>query len=159
MGAALVRQADDGERRWFYGGGLHLWKATAEDTGGACFLFEDFLEKGKTTPYHAHEGATEVAYLLEGEIRFVADGVEHLVRAGGCTITPPGTPHAFVVVSDTARLLAMQVPGHGDAFYRGASDPATAELEAAAPVDFDRVIEVGTSSGGMVVLGPPPFAR
>jgi hypothetical protein len=26
---SLVRATDDGERRWFYGGGLHIWKATA----------------------------------------------------------------------------------------------------------------------------------
>jgi len=31
----LVRATEDGERRWFFGGGLHIWKATADDTDGA----------------------------------------------------------------------------------------------------------------------------
>ena len=26
---SLVRATEDGERRWFFGGGLHIWKATA----------------------------------------------------------------------------------------------------------------------------------
>lgn len=159
MATALVRQADEGERRWFYGGGVHLWKATTEQTDGAFFLLEDHLVKGKTTPLHQHDDATECLYLIEGEILVTIDGVEQVVRAGGFTMTPPGTPHAFLVTSDTARLLAWQIPGKGELFYRGASEPWTAELEAAAPVDFARVIASGQASGGMTVLGPPPFAR
>ena len=31
----IVRAADEGERLWFYGGGLHIWKATAAETAGA----------------------------------------------------------------------------------------------------------------------------
>jgi hypothetical protein len=47
---SLVRAAEDGERRWFLGGGLHIWKATADDTGGAFLLFEDRMDRGKVTP-------------------------------------------------------------------------------------------------------------
>jgi len=36
---------------------------------------------------------------------------------------------------------------------------ATPELEKAAPVDFDRVTASAARTGGMRVLGPPPFAR
>lgn len=51
---SLVRATDDGERRWFFGGGLHIWKATAEETGGAFLLFEDRMDHGKVTPLHLH---------------------------------------------------------------------------------------------------------
>ena len=74
-------------------------------------------------------------------------------------MTPPGTPHAFIVTSERARLLAIHAPGAGAAFYLGASEPATPELEKAAPVDFDRVTASAARTGGMRVLGPPPFAR
>ena len=30
----IVRARGAGEKRWFYGGGLHTWKATAEETNG-----------------------------------------------------------------------------------------------------------------------------
>ena len=36
---------------------------------------------------------------------------------------------------------------------------STPELEAAAPVDFDRVVASGATNGGFQMLGPPPFAR
>jgi quercetin dioxygenase-like cupin family protein len=157
MGTAVIRQADEGERWWFYGGGIHLWKATMEDTDGAFFVLEDYLEKGKKTPYHTHPNAAECVYVIDGELRVMIDGKDEIVKAGGLTMTPPNTPHGFVVTSTTARILAIQVPGDGAAFYLGASEPATPELEAAAPVDFARVTESGNKTGGMVVVGPPPF--
>ncbi len=40
------------------------------------------------------------------------------------TFTPRGVPHAFLVVSDHARVLVFQTPGIGEGFYRGASEPA-----------------------------------
>jgi len=35
-----IRADDEGERRWFFGGGVHTWKVTPEETGGAFMLFE-----------------------------------------------------------------------------------------------------------------------
>src|SRR6266852_5996743 len=35
---SLVRAAQDGQRRWFFGGGLHIWNATADDADGARLL-------------------------------------------------------------------------------------------------------------------------
>jgi len=36
-----------------------------------------------------------------------------------------------VVTSETARLLALETPGSSEAFYRGASEPASATTPAA----------------------------
>ena len=157
MAEAIVRAAGEGERYWFYGGGVHVWKVRSAQSDGAMFALEDELIKGKNTPYHAHPEATECVYVIEGEILARIDGVDHVVGAGGFTMTSAGVPHAFVVTSEKARILAIQVPGNGDAFYLGASEPATAALVAAAPVDFDRVKASAIATGGMQVLGPPPF--
>jgi quercetin dioxygenase-like cupin family protein len=159
MATPVVRAAGDGERYWFYGGGVHVWKVTDQQTDGAIFVLEDEMAKGKTTPYHSHPDETECVYVLSGEILVNIDGNEHVVGEGGFTMTPPGTPHAFLVTSEKARLLALHVPGAGAAFYLGASEPATPELEAAAPVDIERVAESARMTGGMQVLGPPPFAN
>ena len=94
----------------------------AEDTGGAFFLFEDVMARGKSTPLHRHPEADETVYVLEGEILVNVDGKETRVGAGGMTFTPRGVPHAFLVVSDRARLLTLQTPGIGQAFYRDASE-------------------------------------
>ena len=56
---AIIRNEGEGERLWFYGGGLHTWKATAEETDGAFLLFEDLMSEGKTTPLHAHANEDE----------------------------------------------------------------------------------------------------
>lgn len=157
MNDAIIRGAGEGEKRSFLGGGLHTWKLTTEDTGGAFFMFEDFMAANKTTPLHRHPEADETVYVLEGEIVINIDGKESRVGAGGMTFTPKGVPHAFIVVSDGARLLTMQSPGIGQGFYRGASEPATEESS-------DRFDIAGLQASakanprGVELLGPPPFA-
>jgi quercetin dioxygenase-like cupin family protein len=159
MGAAvsIVRQDGEGERLRFWGGGVLTMKATAAETDGAFTLFENHMSHGKTTPLHVHAGEDEALYVLEGEILVHIDGQNHRVGSRGIAVAPRGVPHAFLVVSPTARVLCLQTPGSAEAFYRGASEPASADADPAGPVDFDRVRESAERSGGMQVLGPPPF--
>jgi quercetin dioxygenase-like cupin family protein len=154
----IVRAAGEGEHLRFWGGGLLTMKATAEETGGAFLLFEDFLSQGKTTPLHLHADEDEALYLLEGEVLVHIDGEDHAVGPRGLAFAPRGVPHAFMVTSPTARLLTLLTPGGAEGFYRGASEPAGADLGPSGPVDFARVRESAERSGGMQVLGPPPFA-
>lgn len=153
----IVRSVGEGERLWFYGGGLHVWKASANETGGAFLLFEDVMARGKTTPLHTHPLVDETLYVLEGEVLLHIDGKEERIGSGGMAIAPRGVPHAFLVTSETARILFLETPGSSEAFYRGASEPATPELETAAPVDFARVRASAERNGGIEILGPPPF--
>jgi quercetin dioxygenase-like cupin family protein len=158
MNAPIIRKAGEGEKLSFLGGGLHTWKLTAEDTGGAFFMFEDVMVQSKTTPLHRHPEADETVYVLEGEIVVNIDGNERRVGAGGMTFTPKGVPHAFIVVSDSARLLTMQAPGIGQGFYRGASEPATDE--SSDTVDIARLrASAQANPRGVELLGPPPFAN
>lgn len=154
---ATIRTGREGERRWFYGGGLHTWKATAADTGGDFLLFEDDLEGGKVTPLHQHPDADETFYMLEGEILLVVEGNESHLGQGGIAIIPRGAPHAFLVTSPRARMLCLQTPGNGEDFFRMASYPAT-QADASGPIDFDRVSEAARQTGAIEILGPPPFA-
>jgi len=155
----IVRVEGEGEKLWFYGGGVHTWLATSSETGGAFLLFDDVLTRGKTTPLHTHPEVDETLYLLEGEILVHIDGREQMVGPGGVAMFPRGVPHAFLVTSETARILCLETPGTAEAFYRGASEPLTASLEASAPVDFDRVRASAARNGGIEILGPPPFGR
>ena len=154
MKKTIVRQHSEAERRWFAGGGLHLWKLTAEETGGEFFLLEDHLVEGKTTPLHTHPDAAETVYILEGTICCHLAGVEREVGPGGVVMVPPGVPHAFRVTSPTARMLAIQTPGGGEAFFRDASDPSSDD---SGPVDFARLREAAGRHDGIEILGPPPF--
>ena len=152
----VVCRTGDGERRWFAGGGLHTWKVTSEDSGGAFFLFEDELTQGKMTPWHCHPDSDELIYVLDGDVDVNIDGNEQRVSSGGLWMAPRGVAHAFTVLSSTARLLAFQTPGTAQSFYRDASEPAT--NGDAGPVDFDRVRAVAGATGATNVLGPPPFS-
>lgn len=158
MGAIPIVRADgEGERLRFFGGGVLTLKATAEETDGAFLLFEDVMCRGKTTPLHIHAGEDEALYVLEGEILVHIDGADHPLHPNGVAVAPRGVPHAFLVTSETARVLTLLTPGTAEAFYRGASEPAGADADPAGPVDFDRVRASAERSGGMQVVGPPPF--
>ena len=155
----IVRGEGEGEKLWFYGGGVHTWLVTSSETGGAFLLFDDVMTRGKTTPLHSHPEVDETLYMLEGEILLSVGGREQAVGSGGFAMVPRGLPHAFLVTSDRARILFLETPGSSEAFYRGASEALTPTLEATAPVNFDRVRASATLNGGIEILGPPPFGR
>lgn len=155
---SIVRADSEGEHLRFWGGGVLTIKASAEETAGAFFLFEDFMPQGKTTPLHTHANEDETLYVLEGEILVHIDGTDHPVGPRGLAFAPRGVPHAFLVTSQSARVLCLQTPGSAEAFYRGASEPTGAVTDPGGPVDFARVREAAERSGGMQLLGPPPFA-
>ena len=156
---SIVRADGEGEHLRFWGGGILTMKATAAETDGAFMLFENRIPQGKTTPLHAHANEDEALYVLDGEIVVHIDGQNHHLGPRGIAVALRGVPHAFLVTSPTARVLCLQTPGSAEAFYRGASEPAGADTDIAGPVDFDRVRESAERSGGMQLLGPPPFRR
>ena len=153
----VVRGDGEGERLWFAGGGVWTMKATAEETDGAFTLLEDRLVRGKTTPLHTHPNLDETLIVLEGEILVHAEGAEHRVGRRGVAVAPRGVPHAFMVTSETARILALQTPGIGEAFYRDATEPATAETDPE-KTDWDRLRAAAERRPDIIqILGPPPF--
>ena len=154
---AIIRQDGEGEQLWFAGGGVFTMKANAEETNGAFTLFEDHVVRGKTTPVHVHPDLDETIYLLEGELLVDIDGDQQRVGPNGLFVAPRGVPHAFLVVSDTARLLCLQTPGSGESFYRDASDPVDSADDAARPPDLARLREAAQRSDSIVLLGSPPF--
>ena len=154
--APIVRPAVEAEQRWFFGGGVHSWLATAEETAGAFLLFSDVMEQGKCTPLHTHP-VDESLYVVDGLLLVHMAGEEHQLAAGGLVVAPRGVPHAFLVLSDSATMLTLHTPGTCQAFYLGASEPLTSDTRRI--VDFDRVRESAAAHGGIEILGPPPFAQ
>ena len=153
----IIRQEGEGELMWFAGGGAFRWKATAAETGGAFLLLEDEMERGKTTPFHLHPNEDESIYVLEGELLVDIEGEQHLIRQGGFVCFPRGVPHAFMVTSETARVLALQTPGTGEAFYRDAGEAVESAEDAARPADWARLRKVAEQSESIKLLGPAPF--
>ena len=153
----IIRGEKEGERLWFAGGGVHVWKATAEDTDGAFLLFEDRMAQGKTTPLHIHPNVDETLIVLEGEIVVYAEETEHRVGPRGVAVALRGDPHAFMVASESALILCLQTPGSGEVFYKDASEPATAETDPER-VDWDLLRASAERHPDVIeILGPPPF--
>ncbi len=155
---ALIRQDGEGDRFWFAGGGVWTMKASGAETDGAILFFEDDVVRGKTTPLHVHPYEDEGIYVLEGELLVHVDGEDHRVGERGFFFAPRGVAHAFLVTSETARLLAWQTPADGESFYRECSDPIGSEEDAARPSDFARLQSAAARSDRLEILGPPPFA-
>src|ERR687890_2894317 len=154
----IIREEGEGERLWFAGGGLWTMKATSEETDGAFNLLEDQMMRGKMTPLHTHPNLDETLIVLEGEIVVYAEGREHRVGPRGVAVAPRGVPHAFIVTSESALILALQTPGSGEAFYREASEPSTEETDAERPPDLDRLRAAAQRHPDIIqILGPPPF--
>jgi hypothetical protein len=62
-----------------------------------------------------------------------------------------------MVTSESALILSLQTPGSGEAFYRDASELATAESDPAR-TDWGRLRAVAERHPDiMQILGPPPF--
>src|SRR3712207_444387 len=107
----IIRGEGEGERLWFAGGGLWTMKATAEETDGAFNLVENQMMGGKTTPLHTHPNLDETLIVLEGEILVHAEGREYRVGPRGVAVAMRSVPHAFMVTSESALILALQTPG------------------------------------------------
>jgi quercetin dioxygenase-like cupin family protein len=154
----IIRGEGEGERLWFAGGGVFTMKATAEETDGAFVLLEHRMVQGKTTPLHTHPNLDETLIVLEGEILVYVEGREHRVGPRGVAVAPRGVPHAFLVTSESARMLTLQTPGNGEAFYRDASEPSTDETDAQRLPDLDRLRAAAERHPDIIqILGPPPF--
>ncbi len=154
----IIRQDGEGEQMWFAGGGVFTWKATAAETAEAFILMEDRMQRGKRTPMHVHPDQDEAIYVLEGELLVDVEGEQQRVGTGGFFFAPRGVAHAFMVTSDSARVLALQTPGTGESFYREAGEPLGDEFDASRPADWQRLRRVADASDCIEILGPPPFA-
>ena len=95
----IVRNAGEGDKQLFAGGGLHLWKLLAEDTGGGLLPVRGHHGEEQDDTAAFHPEAHEMTYVVDGEIEVQADGQRSRVRTGGMSFVPKGVAHAFIVVS------------------------------------------------------------
>jgi quercetin dioxygenase-like cupin family protein len=119
---------------WFLGTLVHV-KLTGQQTGGRFGLWEGVLPRGAAPPLHSHP-QDETFYVLDGEVtvwlvaRELAedrDWVKACPRrcgAGDCALAPGGTPHAFRVESDTARMLFICTPAGIEDYVQDLAEPA-----------------------------------
>ena len=64
------------------------------------------------TPLHVQSEDYEAFYVSEGEITVFADGETSTLTPGSYIYVPAGTPHAWRVESDEARVLNLTTQQH-----------------------------------------------
>ncbi len=104
-----------------------LWTvlASGDQTAGQYSLPERLMPGKTGPPPHVHERQTEVFYLLDDEMR-IQLGTDIIDAGPGSLVSvPPGTPHGFTVLSDTARVLNLYVPAALDSQIAALGTPAT----------------------------------
>jgi quercetin dioxygenase-like cupin family protein len=122
------------EPLWFLGTLVRI-KLTGAETGGRFSLQEALLPRGAAPPLHSHP-QDETFYVLEGEVTvWVVDpeladepswieGRARRCGAGAAVFAPAGTPHAFRVESDTARMLYLSTPAGIEDYVAALAEPA-----------------------------------
>ena len=150
---AVVRRSGEGERRWFFGGGIWTWKLSGAEAQDGLLVVEVELDGGKRTPLHTHP-IVESMWVLDGSLRFRVGDDDHVLDTGDYIWVPSETPHAFLVESEHARVLVIQPGCECEAFFRGASEPMDGSTE---QTDFDWLAASAVAHGGMTIVGPPTF--
>ncbi|NUS53386.1 MAG: cupin domain-containing protein [Streptomycetaceae bacterium] len=124
--------------------------ATGAETTLEYTLFEQRLERGYAPPLHVHHIEDEAFYLVDGAIEVACGDVRWQLAPGGFAFLPHSVPHAFRVVSDTARLLQLTAPSGFEDFAADVADVPLDEATSAAVTD-------AAHRAGYEILGPPPF--
>jgi quercetin dioxygenase-like cupin family protein len=102
-------------------------KASGSDTLGAFSLLEFTDPAGRTVSTHAHTGAMEAFYVLEGDYRFQCGGLTFEARPGSFLIVPKGVPHGFSVGPTGGKTLTMFSPAGYEGFFRERANLLQAE--------------------------------
>jgi quercetin dioxygenase-like cupin family protein len=141
---------------WWKGGRM-AFKATGAQTGGSFAQFEAIDPRGAATPMHVHHNEDESFYVLEGEVRLLVDGERIDLVAGDYAFAPRGTAHAYVVVSERARMLTTLTPAGLEELFLTLGEPVTdgepPARDATPPLD-ELVRQFGAY--GCEIVGPPP---
>jgi quercetin dioxygenase-like cupin family protein len=155
ISTSIVVPPDGGEARHFLGT-LATIKIDGEQTGGRYAIFESLLPHGAAPPLHSHP-QDESFYVIEGTLSAWIDGVLQRCTAGSIAFFPGGTPHTFIVESESARVLVLSTPAGIERFVRALSVPTQERrLPDDASYPDTETIKAIFTKHDVAILGPPP---
>jgi quercetin dioxygenase-like cupin family protein len=153
----VLTATDEAETLWF-NGALVTIRVPGAWSGEAFSLAEVLMPKGRATGLHT-DPSDETFHVVEGELLFHIDGEDRSAGPNETVAIRRGVPHAFLAVSDVARLLVLNTPGTHDRFFRAGGFPATdRDFANAPPPDHERTLAAAREVG-VELLGPPPFPK
>ena len=67
------------------------------------------LKRGCMVPRHQHQNE-QISFVLNGALKYISDGGEHVVEAGGFFVIPANMPHAAEAIEDSLVLDIFAPP-------------------------------------------------
>jgi quercetin 2,3-dioxygenase len=119
-------------------GQLQTLLVGADQSGGAVTMTTVEMAKGPGLPAHLHERTYESLMVLEGRLRLVLDGAEHVLARGDTASIPAGTEHAYSGDGHYTKVLTMSAPGGLERLIAGAGQATEEHVFGAAPAAADR---------------------
>ena len=140
---------------WWKTGRITI-KAGPGETG-AFSQFEVDDPRGSAPPLHVHHNEDEAFYILEGQVTMFAGDQRIDLQAGDYFFGARGTPHAYVVRSERARMLVTISPSGSEQLFISLGTPVTGPEPPTDTVmppmsEMTRLF----ASYGAEILGPPP---
>ncbi|MFN0136884.1 MAG: cupin domain-containing protein [Phycisphaerae bacterium] len=137
-------------------GDLTILNLAAADTGNQLSLADYTLDPGVGPPLHRHAREDETFWILEGEVTFVVEDVEHIAGVGTCVFAPRGTAHTFKNRGDRpARMLVIVTPPRNfEEFYAAF---LAIIRQPFVPDEAMRQIAALGGRHGLEILGPNPL--
>jgi uncharacterized RmlC-like cupin family protein len=109
------------------------------------------------TPLHVLSRASQILYVLEGELTAYLSGLSRVPRRGDSMYQPAGVPQTHrVTSSEPARVLAINSPAGFERFVAEAGRSAESLTLPAeeSPPDLERLAAIGAENG-IEFLGCP----
>ncbi|HZH46478.1 MAG TPA: cupin domain-containing protein [Roseococcus sp.] len=155
----MTRSDDRLETLWFANGHVTVRVRHADGADGLSVL-EHHVPHGDSPPLHIHRNEDEIFHVLEGELRFLADGRELRVAAGETFLGPKGVPHTYRAESrGGARFLTITQGGDFEGLVRALSRPAGRQglPDAAGPPTAEEAEALAQVClrHGIELVGPP----
>ena len=144
---------------WFLDTLVSVRISESADSDGVSVL-EHHAPHGDSPPLHLHRTEDEIFHVLEGELRFQAEGEEQRLGAGEIVLVPKGVPHTYRVESPQgARWLTTTARGDFERFVRSMSRVAErAELPEPAghpTPEMEESLAAAARKYGIELVGPP----
>lgn len=148
-GKTVARSAGESDAIWLLGG-LYEIKVSSDDSGGTMTVMQFTIPPNAGPPPHVHNCA-ELVCVVEGRVRFHADGETFDAGPGSTVHFPEGTEETFEPLGETpVKLFTIYAPGGIDRFFKEAGEPAERrEVPPApeAPPDLERLGAIAEKYG------------
>jgi quercetin dioxygenase-like cupin family protein len=131
-------------------------KLSGEQTNGSVVVITNSTPPQSGPPPHRHWNEDEMFLVLEGKVRFLANGQwTEPLEPGTLIYTPRGVVHTFQNVGETpSRQLVIGTPSGFELFFAKSAE-IFAAVEAGVPPDLARILAISEEHGIEFV---PPLA-